>query len=248
VRALVVFGKCARQQRRDPIGLALTLGTAPAFVALYGLLFRDRPAARDSHGAIAPFDAFVPGLLVFAVIMVVFSAAMSVAKEVESGALRRLRLTPLRAVDYLGGISLFQLLLGAGSVSLTLLTAALLGFDARGAGLSVVGLGILASAGSVGIGMMVATVSPTTGRVFLVASVAMFLLLLFSGVVFPRPEAQIFDLLPTTQLHLALSTLWSTEPSPDVGRRAAALLGLSLLYFGAGVFAFDLRHGLARRR
>jgi len=242
VRALIVFLKCARQQRRDPIGLGLTLGTAPAFVALYGLLFG---TAGPGGGAL---QAFVPGLLVFAVIMVVFSAAMAVAKEVESGALRRLRLTPLRAVDYLGGVSLFQLLLGAGSVTLTLLTAALLGFDTKGVGLSAVGLGVLASAGSVGIGMMVATFSPTTSRAFLVASVAMFLLLLFSGVIFPRPDAQIFDLLPTTQLHLALSTLWSSDTGEDVGRRAAALLGLSLLYFGAGVFAFDLRHGLARRR
>ncbi|MFO0724117.1 MAG: ABC transporter permease [Myxococcota bacterium] len=254
MRALLVFGKCARQQARDPLGLALTLMTAPAFALLYGLFF-----AGDSGtgpGGQRPFDAFVPGLLVFAVIMVVYSASMAVAKEVESGALQRLRLTPLTALDYLGGVSLFQLSLGALSVGLTLLAAMLMGFQSRGAALTALALGALASASSVGIGMVVASLSRTTSRAFLIASVAMFLLLLFSGVVFPRPSARLFevvghpvslfDALPTTHLHAAFSALFGEAPA-RVGLRAWALFSLSALYFGVGVSIFDRRFGLAKK-
>jgi ABC-2 type transport system permease protein len=72
----------------------------------------------------------------------------------------------------------------------------------------------VASLASVGIGMVVASISRTMTRAFLISSVAMFLLVLFSGVIFPRPSValfslggvsvDLFDILPTTHMGVAL--------------------------------------------
>ncbi|MCK6548852.1 ABC transporter permease [Myxococcota bacterium] len=251
MRLRAVFAKHARQQARDRLGTALTLSTAPAFVALYGALAPDAPVP----GGPRPFDAFVPGLVVFAVIMLVFSSAMAIAREVEWGAILRLKLTPLTTTELLAGISLVQLLLGAASVALTLLTAIILGFDAQGRAAEVLVLSLIACLASVGLGMIVASLSTSTTRAFLVASVAMFLLMLFSGVVFPRPEADLFtigartiglfDVLPTTHLSVGLEkVLRSGARLGDLGFELASLVALSIASFTAGAATFQRRHGL----
>ena len=71
------------------------------------------------------FENYVPGLFVLAVVLMVFQAAMTPARDIESGALRRLHLTPLTAFDYLGGTSLWLGLVSIAAVGLTFATAAL---------------------------------------------------------------------------------------------------------------------------
>ena len=176
------------------------------------LLLKKEPLGRSA--AKTPFEAYVPGLLVFAVIMLIFSSSMAVVREVESGTLARLRLTPVTSFDLLIGLSSVQLLLGVISVLLTLATASILGFKSEGSLALAMGVAGLACLASVGIGMVVASLSRTQARAFLISSVAMFLLILFSGIVFPRPEITVFtiggrgidlfDALPTTHMGAAL--------------------------------------------
>jgi hypothetical protein len=230
---LVLAEKTARQKLRDPISLALGVLTAPAFVVAYGLFFAGERA----------FEAYVPGLLVFSIIMVTFSSAIGLAREVESGAALRLALTPAPT-----GAGLVEAAAGAISLALSLLTAAALGFEPRGAWLALLGLGALGSTASIGLGWLAASVSPSSLRAFLVASVVMFLLLLFSGVVFPRPEAPLFtagaytiglfDVLPTTHLHVALGRVVEGAPWSALAARVGALALLSAAYLAGGVFAF----------
>jgi len=165
-------------------------------------------------GVRTPFEAYVPGLLVFAVIMLIFSSSMSVVRELEAGTLSRLRLTPVSSVELLIGLSSVQLILGAVSVLATLATACLLGFRYEGSLLLAMSVAILACLASVGIGMFVASLSRTQTRAFLISSTAMFLLVLFSGIIFPQPSLtlftihgraiDLFDALPTTHMATAL--------------------------------------------
>lgn len=207
----------------------------------------------------APFNRYVPGLLVFAVIMLVFSASMSVAREIERGALIRLRLTQVSSITLLGGMSLVQLALGVITVMNTLVVALLLGFESVGALGWVLLLGGIGSFSSIGIGMVVASLSPSTTRAFLVSSVAMFLLLLFSGVVFPRPQVDlftigtrtlgVFDLLPTTHLNVGLTKVARLGArGSEITYELSALTGLSLITFAVGAAIFRKTQRLSPKR
>ncbi|MCP4752249.1 MAG: ABC transporter permease [Proteobacteria bacterium] len=196
------------------------------------------------------FDLYVPGLLVFAVIMLVFSSSMAIAREVETGTLERLKMTRVRSFDIMTGISGVQLILGLASVVITFLTARLLGFQYAGSIGLVFLLAGLTCLASVGIGMVVASLSRSTHLAFLISSVAMFLLILFSGVVFPRPEiflfelgghsVNLFDILPTTHMRNGLEKILTFDASfRELAYELIALLSFSTIYFATGVLIFN---------
>jgi len=191
-----------------------------------------------------PFELYVPNLLVFAMIMLVFSSAMVTAREVERGTLERLRLTRMRPSEWLAGTALAQALLGTGSVALTFIVAMLLGFDARLAMLPVAaGIALLTGVACIGIGTIVASVARTVAQAFAIASFFMFLLLLFSGVVFPIPELALLEALPTVHGARALHETLVLDAGPrDVLDDVGALAGLSAAFFLFGGWRFSRLH------
>ena len=245
--------KSLRQQARDLPGTMLTLWTTPIFTALYGFLMHAKDTVRGGRA----FDLYVPGLLVLSIIMIIFSSAMALARELESGAMQRVRLWPVSAFSVLGATSTVQLVLAALGSALTLGCARLLGFAPAGSLWVVLALSVLASTASIGLGLIVASLAKTQSRAFLVASVLMFLLLLFSGVVFPRPSATLFhvrdtdigpfDLLPTTHLHEALSRVLAGQRAWDIAGPTLALAALSFVYFTFGMVLFRARHRVGAR-
>jgi ABC-type multidrug transport system permease subunit len=200
-------------------------------------------------GSRTPFELYVPGLMVFTVIMLIFSASMSVVREVEAGTLARLRLAPVSTLSILTGMSAAQFVLGALAVVLTLLSASLLGFRSQGSIALALLIAGVASLASVGVGMVVASISRTMTRAFLLSSVAMFLLVLFSGVIFPRPSValfsigettiDLFDLLPTTHMGVALGKVLNLGAGVrEVGYELLWLTLISLLSFAVGGWFF----------
>ena len=196
------------------------------------------------------FDQFVPGLLAFAIIMLIFSSALALSREIERGTLLRLQLTAVKPWHLVTGMGLVQTSLGILCVAITLLTAVVLGFKAQGsllAALLFVSLGCLSS---IGIGLIIACLMKTTPRSFLVASFVMFLLLVFSGIVFPKPDGNIgmlmgyqvawTDILPTTHLRVALDRIlasgWSSSrlgyPLTWMTLQATIILGTGIFLFG----------------
>ena len=191
-----------------------------------------------------PFELYVPNLLVFAMIMLVFSSAMVTAREVERGTLERLRLTRMRPGEWLAGTALAQTLLGAGSVALTFAVAAMLGFDARLATLPIAGgIALLTGVACIGIGTIVASLARSVAQAFAIASFFMFLLLLFSGVVFPIPELLVLEVLPTVHGARALHEVLVLDAgAADVQRDAGALAVLSVSFFLLGGWRFGRLH------
>lgn len=229
--------KSLRQQRRDPLSLGLTLGTSPFFVAVYRLLY-----GGDSPVGI---DEFVPSLLIFAVIMLIFNTAMAVAREREEKTLARLRRSPMGDGHYLMATGLVQALVGGVSVGLTFLAALALGFEPRGSALAGFGITLVAGMACIGLGLAVASLAASVHRAFLIASASMFLLLLFSGVIFPLPTVEVvnvmglavgpLDLLPTVHAVRALQdVLLRGSAVTDLTSEVAAMVTLSLLYFSLG--------------
>ncbi len=206
-----------------------------------------------ASAARSEFEIYVPGLLVFAVIMLVYLAAMAVAREVESGTLRRLQITRMRSWELLGGISAALVLIGVAQVVLTFLTAWTLGFRSQGPLWVAILVGIVASFSVIGAGLIVACFTKTVTQAFLAASFPMVLFMFFSGAIFPVPKVTLFtlagraiglyDVLPPTHAVVALNKVLTLGAGAgDVAYEVAALLVLSAVYYAAGVWLFRHTH------
>ena len=227
------------RQWRDPASLCLAVLTAPAFALLYGLV---------APGGESAFAAYVPSLLVFSSIMALFGAAMALARERAAGSLLLLRMAELPGSAIIAGFALPQLLINLLSLALTLAAAKVAGFTTAASLPAIFAVCATASTASIGLGLLVAALAPGISRTFLSASVVMFLQLLFSGLLFPRPDGPgvtlgdlrltLWDLLPTTHLHLLLVALLRDGDSALSGARLAMLGLLALLFVGAGSLAF----------
>lgn len=213
-------------------------GRAPAVVPV-------EEALGDSAGR-SEFEVYVPGLMVFAVIMLVFLAAMVVAREFESGGMRRLRLTRMTGGEYLVGTTAVLTALGGVSVLLTVATAAALGFTSAGpmwvAALALV----LATLSVVGVGMAVAAVTRTVVKAFVVANFPLAILMFFSGAMFPMPRVTWFELAgrpfgpfellaPTHAVTVLNRVVTLGASAGDVAVDLGFLAVLTAAYLGAGV-------------
>jgi len=202
--------------------------------------------ALGSSGGRSEFELYVPGLFVFAVILLVFQAAMTVARDVEAGTLRRLALTRLTSLDYLLGTSGVLLLVALASVLATYATAAGLGFVSEGPWWLAVVVLAVAAASIIGIGLAVAAFARNPAAAFVLANFPMGVLMFFSGAMFPVPRIEWFeafgrgwgpfDVLPTTHAVEALRRIFILGAGPsDVAVELTALVVLSGACFAAGV-------------
>jgi ABC-2 type transport system permease protein len=215
------------------------------------LAFTER--ALGGSGGRTEFELYVPGLFLVAVLLMIFTAALSLAREVEAGTLRRLKLTRMSAFDYLAGVTGTQVLVGLLSLVVTMGAAAAMGFRSAGPWSTALLVGLAATIPVVGIGLIVACFARTAMRAYLVASVPFMLLMFFSGSVFPMPKIEafraagrvvgIFDFLPTTHAVSAFNRVMSLGAGPgEIAYELVMLAALGLLYFAAGVVLFRHTH------
>ncbi len=199
------------------------------------------------------FEAYVPGTLIFAVIMLIFLAAMTVAREIETGTLRRLRLTPMSSLDYIGGITATLVLVGTAAFALAFACAVAVGFRSQGPLWVAILVGAVTCLSVIGLGMVVASFTRTVSQAFIVANFPMAMMMLFSGVIYPLPkivlftlgghEIGLYDFLPPTHAVAALNKILTL--GADLGQvtyELFALTLLSILYFGMGVWLFQRFH------
>jgi ABC-2 type transport system permease protein len=209
--------------------------------------------ALGASAARTEFETYVPALLVLSVVMLIFQVAMTVAREVESGTLRRLQMTRMTSFDLLGGISATQVLIGVVSVMLTFFTAAALGFRSQGPLWVAILIGAMTSLSIIGVGLVVACFARTVSEAFIFANFPLILLMFFTGAVFPIPPIPLFtigghtialfDFLPPTHAVVALNKVLTLGAGIiDVTYELLALLILSIVYFAAGVWLFKRIH------
>ncbi len=198
---------------------------------------------------VTEFDLYAPGMIVFALLMIVPQTAMLVARERRWGTLRRLRLTRLGPWALLGGFSLAQMAVAVAQVVLVFGAALALGFHNRGSlGLALV-VGLAISFSSVGLGLVVASFVENDSQAANVGATFAMLQVFLSGAFFQLPpltvltlaghQIDVFDLFPATHGFLALQqVLTYGDGLAEVAFRLGATLLLSALYFAAGVVAF----------
>ena len=195
------------------------------------------------------FEVYVPGLLIAASTMMLFSIAILITRQVETGTVRRLQITRMTAFDMLGGISILYILISLVTVALSFATAQTLGFRSQGP--LWVGMLICAITGVsvVGLGLITACFSRTVARAAIIVNFPLFLVLFFSGAVFPVGNPRLFtlasrdyglfDLLPQTHATQALNKVLSLGAGAgEVKFELIALSVLTLCYFLIGIWLF----------
>jgi ABC-2 type transport system permease protein len=209
--------------------------------------------ALGASAARSEFDLYIPGLMIFAVIMLIFLAAMAVTREVEAGTLRRLQLTPMTSLDFLGGISGAMIVIAIVQVVLTFVTAQALGFESQGPVWVAILVGVITSISIIGAGMIVASLSKSVSQAFVIANFPLALFMFFTNAVFPIQKVPLFtiaertislwDFLPPTHAVVALNKVLTMGAGlGDVVYELTALVVLSFLYFALGVWIFGRTH------
>jgi ABC-2 type transport system permease protein len=199
------------------------------------------------------FEIYVPGLFIFAVVMLIFQASMAIAREIENGTLRRLQISRMTALDYLGGTTLALIVIAIAQVLLTFLAAEAMGFRSHGALWLAILIGILTSLSIIGTGMVVACLSRNVSQAFIIANFPMTLYMFFSGAIYPvnsiplftigERTISLFDALPPTHAVVAMNKVFSLGVGIDgIAYELIALALLSILYFAVGVWMFNRTH------
>lgn len=145
-------------------------------------------------GTMSDFDFGVGGILIFGVMFTVITTAHVLVKERVSGTLRRLRVTRMRAVDLLGGVTLAQMALALVLVPFTLGIAVACGFRSNGSLLLAIGVGWLLTLGAVGLGLITACFARSDGEAANLGASLMVPVVLMSGALYPMPAAPLFSL------------------------------------------------------
>lgn len=199
------------------------------------------------------FELQVPGILILSVIMLLFSAGMLMMRDIEDQSLLRLRLTPMTALDYAGGVTLAQVLTGVVSVMLTWWAATLFGFHGLGSIFSVVVICLVAFIGIIGLTFMIVSFCKNSTVFVIAGQFPLFILVFFSGAMMPVPRHPLFhlwgnavcwnDLLPTGMSVIALNGVFNDGKSiTDLSFPLSFSLMLSVLYFVAGIYFFNRNH------
>jgi ABC-2 type transport system permease protein len=199
------------------------------------------------------FENYVPGILILAVILLIFQAAMAVAREVEAGTLRRLQVTPLTAFDYLGGVTVALMIVGVAGLILTFATSLALGFHSQGPVWVAILVGAITSLSVIGVGLITACFSRSVSQAFVIANFPLAFFMFFTGAIFPIPAVTLFtiagrplnlyELLPPTHAVVALNKILVLGAGVrEVSYELCALTVLSVVYFAIGVWLFNRMH------
>ena len=199
------------------------------------------------------FGLYVPALLTLALIMLMFTAAASLIKEKDKGTIIRLRLSNMTALEWFSAVSLTQIIVGLLAMLLTFLTAVALGYQASGSLTAMVVVGLLSSLSIMAISLLVAAFLRTIFDLLTIGCFPFFILLFFSGGMFPLPPLRLFtvgsrsvsvnDFLPTTHTISALGEILNHDARlGDVVFELGAILVLTVVFFAAGAWLFTRRH------
>jgi ABC-2 type transport system permease protein len=203
-----------------------------------------------AQGPQTEFDLYAPGMIIFALLLIIPQTAMLVAREIRWNTLRRLRLTPIRAWDLLGGIGLAQLVVAVVMVVLVFVAAILLGYHNQGQLWLAIVVGLAVSFSAIGLGLLVACFIENDSQAINVGSAVTMTQVFLSGSFYQLPpitlfvllghQIDLFDIFPATHGFSALQQVLSYGANfEQIGFRLTATLILSIAYLLMGVAIFQ---------
>ncbi len=240
-RALVVASSLNRL--REPVGLFFSLFFAPLLVVILGAIFGNDP--NPQYGGLGYVDATLPAFtsVVLAIVGVMLLPINQVEYR-ETGALRRLTLTPMRPVAFLAADLTVAFVIGFAGM-LVALAVGVVGFgvelpDSIGLVLLAAALGLAAF---LALGTTLAGLYPSTGAATGVGNVLLIILMMSSGAFVPldvlsEGVRRVFDLSPTRQFVLLVDGLWAGDPWSDQLVPTVVMVGMGVVFGILGAMLF----------
>jgi len=218
-----------------------------------------KETALGISGRINDFDMIVPGILIVSIIMLMFTASIAFVAEVENKTIMRLKLSKLSAIEFLGGISIVQLLVGLTSIILTLITAIILGFNYSGSVLIMIAIAAITSLSIIAFSLVIAALTRSANEVLVVGNFPIFLFMFFTGAAFPLRSEPIFSVAgypitlqgfmsPSHAISALNKTLIMNMDMVSIIPEITAILILTIIYFIIGAAIFKHRHLKLRKR
>ena len=199
------------------------------------------------------FDYLAPGMMVFAILMLATSVATILTREVESGTLRRLKMSKMTSFDFLFGGLLPWSLVAAAQVLILFAVAIGIGFHWQGGISSIIMaviIGIIGGIASISLGMIIASFArspPQAGQLGTLVAVPLTFMV---GAFFQLPQMvigsfmgqqlQVYDILPWYHVANALRYVLTYTGSWDaVIYQIVWAVVLSAVLFVIGLFLFS---------
>jgi ABC-2 type transport system permease protein len=211
----------------------------------------------SDFGSISDFDLYIPALLALALMMLMFTAAATLIKEKDKGTIARLRISNMTTTEWLSAVSLTQVIIGMVAVGLSYLTAIAFGYRTEGSLPALAVVSALSGVAMIAISVLVASLLRTIFDLMTIGCFPFFILMFFSGGMFPIPALKLFalggytihvnDLLPTTHTITAYGKILNHGARlDDLIFEMGAILILSVFYFASGIWLFTKRHMRAK--
>jgi ABC-2 type transport system permease protein len=200
------------------------------------------------------FELYVPGMLILAIIMMMFSASAAIVREPEIQTLKRLKLTNLTALEFLTGISLVQIIVAAISLFFALLTAIALGYKIiTGTLWFLILVGFLTGLSIIAFSLLFSAFCRSIKDVAIIATFPMLIFMFFTGAAMPVKGGALFTignfeftlagiLSPTHAINALNKVLLLGLPPSRTIPDITALIIITIIYFALGVWAFNRRH------
>jgi len=216
-----------------------------------------QPETVSDATSLTDFQLYVPGLLIPSLMMLMFTGAGALIREKDKGTLIRLRLSNLKTSEWLGAVSVTQVVVGIVALTLTYATAVSVGYRARGDLSLLLLVGIVTSLSVMAFSVLVAAFLRTVFDLVTVGCFPFFILMFFSGGMFPLPGVplarlgeraiELNHILPTTHAINALNQVLSYGAGlRDILFDLWAILLLTAVYYALGTWIFTRRHMPAR--
>jgi ABC-2 type transport system permease protein len=202
---------------------------------------------------LSEFDLYVPALLVLALIMVLFTAAATLIKEVDKRTMSRLMLSRLRTTEFLAAVTVNQVLIGLVTMLLAYLAATSVGYEPRGSLVPLLAVAAVSAVAVVAISVLVAAFLTTIFELLTVGCFPFFVLMFFSDAMIPLPKIPLFhvaghvvnatDVLPTSLCVRAFGAILNDGGGLSaVWFELAGIVVLTVVYFAVGIWFFRRRH------
>ena len=236
--AAIIIAEIVNAQGMDAANM-----TAPATIAETFL---------EKKEAVNEFDSYVPSLISLAVLMIIFTATASIVKENDKKTLVRLKLSRLGVFNFLAGESVVQALIAILAIVISYSTAQMLGYKSDGKFLTVLIVGIISSLSMVSISLIIASFLNTVFDVLTVGCFPFFILMFFSGSMFPIPKMNLFtlaghtfgvtDILPLTHTANAFNQILNNGAGiQNIMFEICMIMILTVVYFIIGLILYQKR-------
>jgi len=175
--------------------------------------------------AFTPFDYYIPGFLIFGVILGSASIGFIVGTERAHGTLDRLRITRMSPIEYLTGLSVSQIFVLSCQVAVMLIAAYIFGFQGKGNPIYSFFFGFLATIPAIGLGLIIAAIDKTGENASGISAILSAPVGFLSGAFLPLPEVVLIpDFFPTGTGEARALQLWDFNPFSQVVRAQNLIL------------------------